>query len=100
MRRKNKKVKKSLFGSKVIKIVSGIRKGDILTYKEVARRSGKEKAARSVGNILNKYYRECVKKKRKMIPCHRVIRSDGRPGGYAKGEKEKRKLLKKEKAIQ
>jgi len=70
-----------------------------MAYKEIAGLAGNPKAARAVGNILNKYYRECVKKKHKIIPCHRVIRSNGRLGGYAKGEKEKRKLLEKEKAI-
>lgn len=89
-----------IFGHRVIKTVSAIKKGEVLTYKEVARRAGNSKAARAVGNILNKYYRECVKNNQNKIPCHRVIRSDGRTGGYAKGEKEKRKLLKKEKAIQ
>jgi O-6-methylguanine DNA methyltransferase len=86
------------FSEKVIHIVSNIPKGKTLTYKEVATRAGNAKAARAVGNILNAYYRECFKLKKTTIPCHRVIRSDGQMGGYAKGEKEKRKLLKKEKA--
>jgi O6-methylguanine-DNA--protein-cysteine methyltransferase len=30
------------------------------------------------------------------IPCHRVIRSDGRLGGYNRGAKEKRRLLREE----
>ena len=85
------------FKAKVIKIVAGIRRGNTLTYKEVAARAGNPKAARAVGNILNKYYRDCVKLKKYKIPCHRVIRSDGKIGGYAKGEREKRELLKKEK---
>jgi O-6-methylguanine DNA methyltransferase len=89
----------NIFSHRVIETVSAIKKGEVLTYKEVAKRSGNPKAARAVGNILNRYYRECKKYKNKTIPCHRVIRSDGQLGGYAKGEKEKRKLLKKEKAI-
>jgi O-6-methylguanine DNA methyltransferase len=88
-----------IFSNQVIKIVSAIKKGEVLTYREVAMRAGNEKAARAVGNILNKYYHDCVRDKREIIPCHRVIRSDGRPGGYAKGEKEKRRLLEREKAI-
>ena len=90
--------KKSEFSKKVIKVVSGIRRGNILSYKEVARRAGNPKAARAVGNILNGYFLECKKLDRKTIPCHRVIRSDRKLGGYAGGEKEKRKLLQKEKA--
>ena len=87
------------FGKSVIRIVSAIKKGTTLTYKEVASRAGNEKAARSVGNILNRYYRKCAEENKKIIPCHRVVMSDGRLGGYVKGEKEKRKLLEKEKAI-
>jgi methylated-DNA-[protein]-cysteine S-methyltransferase len=89
----------STFTQKVIAAVAKIPKGQTLTYKEVAKKAGNEKAARSVGNILNKYYKDCVLNKKPTIPCHRVIRSDGQIGGYAKGEKEKKKLLQKEKAI-
>jgi O-6-methylguanine DNA methyltransferase len=87
------------FNKKIIRIVSGIKKGETMTYKEVACQAGNSKAARAVGNILGRDYNECIKKKIKTIPCHRVVRSDGRIGGYAKGEKEKKRLLKKEKAI-
>lgn len=87
------------FSKKVIGIVSKIPKGKTLSYKEVARRAGAEKAARAVGNVLNKNYFDCVKAGRKNIPCHRVVRSDGKTGGYAKGEREKRRLLKKEKFL-
>ncbi len=80
------------FQQKVLKIVSKIPKGKVLTYKEVARRAGKPKAYRAVGNILNK-------NNDKNIACHRVIRSDGKIGGYNRGEKKKRLLLKKEGAI-
>ncbi|MCX6766663.1 MAG: MGMT family protein [Candidatus Moranbacteria bacterium] len=90
---------KKLFSEKITKIVSKIPKGKTLTYKEVATRAGNPKAARAVGNILNKYYLDCTKNKKPTIPCHRVIRSDGKIGGYAKGEKEKRKLLQEEKVL-
>lgn len=83
----------------MISIVSKVPKGKTLTYKQVAARAGNPKAARAVGNILNRYYREYIELKKPTIPCHRVIRSDGKIGGYAKGAKEKKRLLKKEKAI-
>ncbi len=80
------------FREEVLKIVSQIPKGKILTYKEVARRAGRPNAYRSVGNILNKNYNS-------RIPCHRVIRSDGKIGGYNRGIKKKEWLLKKEGAV-
>ena len=63
-----------------------IPKGKVLTYGEVARRAGNKKAYRAVGNILNKNYD-------KNIPCHRVIRSDGTPGGYNRGTAKKKEML-------
>ncbi|OGI27523.1 MAG: hypothetical protein A2359_04200 [Candidatus Moranbacteria bacterium RIFOXYB1_FULL_43_19] len=84
------------FSEKVISIVVRIPEGRTLSYKEVAKRAGNKKAARAVGNILNKYYFDCRRTGKKIISCHRVIRSDGKVGGYAGGEKEKRKLLQKE----
>jgi methylated-DNA-[protein]-cysteine S-methyltransferase len=77
------------FKEKVLEVVSNIKKGKTLTYKEVARLSGNEKASRSVGNILNKNYNP-------NIPCHRVIKSNGLIGGYNRGEKNKVKILKSE----
>lgn len=79
------------FTQKVYAVVAKIPKGQVLTYKEVAKRAGSPKAFRSVGNILRK---NCSPK----IPCYRVIRSDGKAGGY-KGimnNKEKVKILRKE----
>ena len=77
------------FTKKVYDVVSRIPKGKVLTYKEVARKAGNEKASRAVGNILHKNFDP-------KIPCHRVIRSDGKLGGYNKGSKNKIKILKKE----
>ena len=77
------------FKEKVLEIVKKIPKGKTLTYKEVARRAGSLKAFRAVGNILNKNFNP-------QIPCHRVIRSDGKIGGYNRGAKLKAEILKKE----
>jgi len=92
-------ISKNIFSNKVIRIVSKIPKGRTLTYKQVAARAGNKKAARAVGNVLKKHYKDCIRLKKSTIPCHRVIRSDGTLGGYAGGEKEKRELLRKEKAM-
>jgi O-6-methylguanine DNA methyltransferase len=80
---------KNNFSEKILKIVSKIRRGKTLTYKEVAEKARSPMAFRAVGSILHKNYNP-------KIPCHRVVRSDGKIGGYNGGEKEKIFLLKKE----
>ena len=70
------------FTQKVQEVVKKIPKGSVLTYKEVAKRAGSAKGSRTVGNILNKNYDP-------KIPCHRVIRSDGKLGGYNRGKNAK-----------
>ena len=82
----------STFTQKVHEVVKKIPRGKTLTYKEVAKRAGNGNSSRAVGNILNKNYNS-------NIPCHRVVRSDGKPGGYNRGALAKIKLLKKEGAI-
>ncbi len=77
------------FGEKVLSVVVKIPRGQTMSYKKVAKRAGRQKAWRAVGNILNKNYD-------RKIPCHRVIRSDGNAGGYAGGAKNKIRILKKE----
>ena len=61
-----------------------------MTYKEVAIKAGKPGAARAVGSIMKTNYDL-------QIPCHRVIRSDGKMGGYNRGGVTKKlEILKKE----
>ncbi|MDP3792982.1 MAG: MGMT family protein [bacterium] len=79
----------SKFTPKVYKIVKNIARGQTMTYKEVAKLAGRPKAYRAVGNILNKNYDS-------KIPCHRVVRSDGKIGGYNRGEEVKKCQLLKE----
>lgn len=77
------------FQQKVHNVVMKIPEGKTLTYKEVAIKTGNPKAFRAVGNILNKNYD-------KNIPCHRVVRSDGKTGGYNRGTELKARILEKE----
>jgi AraC family transcriptional regulator of adaptative response/methylated-DNA-[protein]-cysteine methyltransferase len=77
------------FKQKVLEVVRKIPKGKTLSYKQVAERAGNPKAYRAVGNILNKNYNP-------RIPCYRVIRSDGKLGGYRLGVNKKRDILEKE----
>lgn len=81
------------FQKKVYQVVKTIPKGETRSYKWVAEKIGRPKAYRAVGQTLKKNPRPDI------IPCHRVIRADGRMGGYFKGVELKRKILKQEKAI-
>ncbi len=85
-------LKGTKFQQKVWKFLKTIPKGKVKTYKEVAIGINKPKAVRAVANACgrNPYAPK--------IPCHRVIRSDGKLGGYSApgGLKTKKKLLKKE----
>lgn len=84
-----KYMKETPFSKKVYEIVKKISRGKTLTYKEVAKLAGRPKAFRAVGNILSKNYDD-------NIPCHRVIRSDGKTGGYNRGKERKARILKEE----
>ena len=81
------------FTEKVLDVVHNIPKGEIMTYKEVAKKAGSPNASRAVGSIM-------AKNNDLKIPCHRVIRSDGKLGPYngLRGDS-KESLLKKEGAI-
>ena len=80
------------FQIKVWKAISKIPRGQVRTYKELAKLIKKPKASRAVANACGKNPYPIK------IPCHRVIRSDGGLGGYSGkgGIKAKRKLLKNE----
>ncbi len=66
--------------------------GETRTYGWVARRIGSPMAARAVGRAL------ALNPFAPQVPCHRVIRSDGKLGGYSApgGLLKKKKMLKKE----
>jgi methylated-DNA-[protein]-cysteine S-methyltransferase len=78
------------FSVAVRDIVANIPAGSTMTYQEVAKAAGNPKAARAVANLMAKNFD-------KSIPCHRVIRSDGKLGGYNRGGVAvKRKILENE----
>jgi methylated-DNA-[protein]-cysteine S-methyltransferase len=81
------------FAKKVYKVVLTIPLGDVRTYKWVAEKAGQPKAARAVGAALKNNPYPLI------IPCHRVIASSGRLGGYIFGIKTKRILLNLERQI-
>ncbi len=74
----------------VREVVRSIPKGSVLTYSQVAKKAGNAKAARAVARVMSQNYDPTV-------PCHRVIRADGRVGEYNRGgEAAKLALLTKE----
>ncbi|MCM8801058.1 MAG: MGMT family protein [Candidatus Omnitrophica bacterium] len=81
------------FSKKVLKVVLNIPFGEVRTYKWVAKKAGNPKAARAVGQILKHNPYPII------IPCHRVISSSGKLGGYIWGKKIKRLLQKLERQI-
>jgi len=81
------------FEKKVYRVILAIPPGQVRSYAWVAKKIGRPKAARAVGNALHKNPFAPV------VPCHRVVKNDGTLGGYSKGLSAKKKLLQKEKAI-
>jgi methylated-DNA-[protein]-cysteine S-methyltransferase len=66
------------FAIKVRTVVSKIPKGKTMTYGEVAKKAGSPRAARAVGMLMSRNYDP-------KITCHRVVRADGKMGGYNRG---------------
>ncbi len=81
------------FSQKALQVVREIPRGKTMTYKKVAEKAGNPGAARVVGNLMKQNYDPTV-------PCHRVIRTDGKIGDYNRGgSDEKRRILIEEGAL-
>lgn len=80
------------FQKRVWQALLAIPAGSVISYKELAKRIGKPRAIRAVANAVGANPLPVI------IPCHRVIRSDGSLGGYSGrgGVRTKRALLQKE----
>jgi methylated-DNA-[protein]-cysteine S-methyltransferase len=78
------------FSAKVLKETCRIPHGKLASYSGLAARIGSPRAARAVGTALANNPFPLV------IPCHRVVRSDGSLGGFGGGLKMKKELLDKE----
>ena len=81
---------KTEFEKKVLVTTFKIPKGKISTYKRIAEKVGRPRAYRAVATALRKNPLHPI------VPCHRVVRSDGRFGGEEKKAKTRRKLVMKE----
>lgn len=79
------------FQKKVWKELLNIPYGQTKTYKEIAKAINNEKAIRAVATAIGKNPLMII------IPCHRVIGSEGKLRGYAYGVETKKKLLSLEK---
>jgi AraC family transcriptional regulator of adaptative response/methylated-DNA-[protein]-cysteine methyltransferase len=67
-----------------------IKKGEIITYQELAEKIGFPRAMRSIGQALKANPLAYV------LPCHRIVSSSGKWGGYRWGSSLKKKLIEKE----
>ena len=77
------------FNQRCYELLSQIPKGKIATYKQIANILN-TKAYRAVGSAMAKNPSPII------VPCHRVIKSNGSIGGYALGTKKKISLLENE----
>jgi O-6-methylguanine DNA methyltransferase len=78
------------FTQSVLKAVLKVPYGSVTTYSKIAKGLGKKGSMRAVANSVasNPFLL--------LIPCHRVIRSNGKIGGYVLGEEVKQSILRKE----
>ena len=72
---------------KVYKKLLQVPKGNVITYAELANAVGLKNGQRVIGIIMKKNPFPAV------VPCHRVVKSDGKIGGYAYGERVKSRML-------
>lgn len=75
------------FQRRILRATARVPYGDLVTYRTVARRAGNEAASRAAGGALGANPIPIV------VPCHRVVATDGSLGGYAGGLDAKRRLL-------
>jgi methylated-DNA-[protein]-cysteine S-methyltransferase len=82
-----------LFRRRVLEVLAELPYGEVISYGELASRTGSPGAARAVGSAMAANPLPVV------IPCHRVVASDGKLGGYSGGLINKKKLLELEGAL-
>lgn len=84
------KLEGTKFKKDIYKTLSKLKYGEVITYKELAELSGHKGAARAVGTAMKNNKLPII------IPCHRVIRSNGQIGQFNAGVDKKEFLLKLE----
>jgi methylated-DNA-[protein]-cysteine S-methyltransferase len=81
---------RSIKDEDVYDLLRKIPPGKVSTYGDLAKALGNPSASRVIGSILAKNPNPIK------VPCHRVVMSDGKVGGYAYGTARKKELLEKE----
>ena len=99
------KGEKLTFNERCYELLKKVPKGQVTTYKALAQAMN-TRAYRAVGNAMNKNpYAFAARagavgsssaEQNALVPCHRVINSNGELGGFATGVKNKIRMLKKE----
>ncbi len=87
---------KKSFAEKCYEILKKVPPGKVTIYGDIAKAIGNKKSYRAVGNAMNKNKNSFLSSSKEKVPCHRVVRSDGKIGGFYFGTKKKIELLKKE----
>jgi methylated-DNA-[protein]-cysteine S-methyltransferase len=87
---KNLVIRKTIKNEDVYELLKKIPVGKVTTYGDLAKALGNPSASRIVGKILGQNPNPI------QVPCHRVVMSNGKLGGYAYGPAKKKGLLEKE----
>lgn len=74
----------------VYKKLAEVPKGKVTSYSELAKAVGLKNGQRVIGQIMKRNPYPVI------IPCHRVVKADGKIGGFFYGDKVKKNMLKKE----
>ena len=90
MRGKENPTQTMIKDSDVYDLLLGIPAGKVSTYGDLAKALGNPSASREIGRILGRNPNPIT------VPCHRVVLSDGKVGGYTNGSDKKIKLLEEE----
>jgi methylated-DNA-[protein]-cysteine S-methyltransferase len=83
-------IRRTIKNDEVYELLKKIPAGKVTTYGDIAKALGNPSASRIIGKILGQNPNPIL------VPCHRVVMSNGKLGGYAYGTIKKRGLLEKE----
>ena len=76
------------FECNVLMALSKVRRGELKSYAELARTAGRPRAGRAVGAVMRKNRLPII------LPCHRIVHSNGKLGGYSQGLVWKKRFMK------